>query len=147
VQALAGPRVEVCGWVDDLAPVFARARLAVSPLRYGAGLKLKNVAAMAHGLPAVTTDIGAEGMTAGGGSHLLHSDEPEDLARHVLELLRDDALWEKVSAAALAFVRDQYAPAVIEPRLQALLPAGTTTRREMRHTRASERLRSPSGPG
>ena len=39
-------------------------RVLLAPLRYGAGLKGKIVDAWAHGLPVVTTPIGAEGMHA-----------------------------------------------------------------------------------
>ena len=39
-------------------------RVLLAPLRFGAGLKGKIVDAWAHGLPVVTTPIGAEGMHA-----------------------------------------------------------------------------------
>jgi hypothetical protein len=34
VRALIGPRVEVHGWVQDLAPLFAGVRLSIAPLRW-----------------------------------------------------------------------------------------------------------------
>lgn len=49
----AEPGVIVEGWVADPATVYARHRLFVAPLRSGAGLKGKVVAAAAHGIPQV----------------------------------------------------------------------------------------------
>lgn len=46
------------------AQVLRLYRVLLAPLRYGAGLKGKIVDAWAHGLPVVTTPIGAEGMHA-----------------------------------------------------------------------------------
>ena len=123
VQGLASPRVEVAGWVDDLTAVFDTARAAVAPLRYGAGLKMKNVEAMAHGVPTVTTTLGTEGITAGDVPCLLVADEPHDIAEHIVALHRDDDLWQRTSDAALAFVRARYAPEVVAPLLRALLPS------------------------
>ncbi len=127
VQALAGARVEVAGWVEHLGPVLAGARVAAAPLRFGAGLKLKTVEAMAHGVPVVTTAVGAEGMLAPEGEHLLVADEPHELAARLIAVLRDDALWQRTSDAGVAFVRERYAPAVILPQLRELLPAWTAT--------------------
>ncbi|HEY5141976.1 MAG TPA: glycosyltransferase [Solirubrobacteraceae bacterium] len=121
VQALAGPRVEVTGWLEDLTPVFAGARVSVAPLRYGAGLKIKSVEAMAHGVPVVSTAVGAEGMLIAAGEHLLIADEPHDFARQIVALLQDDGLWRRTSDAGRAFVRERYAPDVIIPQLRALL--------------------------
>ncbi|PWH19831.1 MAG: glycosyl transferase family 1, partial [Ardenticatenia bacterium] len=48
-------RVEVTGWVPDLRPYLQRARLAVAPLRYGAGIQNKVLEALACGTPVVAT--------------------------------------------------------------------------------------------
>ena len=41
-------------------------RVCLAPLRFGAGLKGKIVDSWLHGMPVVTTPIGAEGMFAEG---------------------------------------------------------------------------------
>lgn len=46
-------------------------RVCLAPLRFGAGLKGKIVDSWAHGLPVVTTPIGAEGMTQQPGETML----------------------------------------------------------------------------
>src|SRR5690606_33511941 len=63
VAALAAlPGVEVHGYVPDITPYMDGCRLALAPLRYGAGVKGKVNLSMAHGQPVVATGCAAEGM-------------------------------------------------------------------------------------
>ena len=64
VQALAGPRVDVRGWVEVMTPVLGAARVAVAPMRFGAGIQIKAVEAMANGVPLVCTTLTAGGVAA-----------------------------------------------------------------------------------
>ncbi|WP_326553437.1 glycosyltransferase family 4 protein [Micromonospora sp. NBC_01813] len=56
------PGVELLGFVDDLRPVLALASAAVVPVFSGAGVKLKTLTLLAHGLPVFSTPVGAEGV-------------------------------------------------------------------------------------
>ena len=64
VTRLAGERIVVAGWVDDaeLARRYQSVRVAVVPLRFGAGIKGKVLEAVTKHLPAVITPIAAEGL-------------------------------------------------------------------------------------
>ena len=88
---MAGPRVEVPGFVADLAPLNARARISVSPLRYGAGVKGKVVAALWSGLPVVSTQVGVDGLGLRDGVDCLIADTAEGLAAAIVALWRDPA--------------------------------------------------------
>src|SRR5262249_8441386 len=57
--ALAGPRVELTGFVSDLRPHLAAAAAIVVPLRLGGGTRLKIVEGMAMGKAIVSTALGA----------------------------------------------------------------------------------------
>lgn len=50
------------GYVEDLGPVFAKCRVALSPVRFGTGIKTKNLSALAPAVPLVITIVGADGM-------------------------------------------------------------------------------------
>ena len=41
VHELAGPKVEVLGYVPDVGPIFDQAIAAVAPLRFGAGSRAR----------------------------------------------------------------------------------------------------------
>jgi glycosyltransferase involved in cell wall biosynthesis len=91
--------VEYLGWVENLADTYAAARVALAPLRYGAGVKGKVGEAMSYGVPVVATSVGAEGMDLDDGVTALVVDDPVAFAAAIIRLVRDDALWRRVSAA------------------------------------------------
>lgn len=127
VRALAGPRVEVLGFVPDLEPLLDRCRVAVAPLRYGAGLKGKVTQALAAGLPVVTTPCGAEGLPFVSGTHGVLGADAAALADGVAALYRDEALWARCARSGQALIRARHGDAVVAaPLLRALfgpLPA------------------------
>lgn len=109
VKALAGPRVEVTGWVTDerLAQLYASHRVAVVPLRFGAGVKHKVVEALAAGLPLVTTSVGAQGLPDLQAVCRVR-DSAEELAAQIIELLRDDALCAALGDLGQDYVRAHF---------------------------------------
>lgn len=110
LQDLAGPAVEVTGYVPDLASVLKKVRISVAPLRFGAGIKGKIATAMSIGLPTVATTIAAEGMGLSHDEDVLIADAPADFAAQVVRAYRDRALWEKLSRQGIAFARSTYGP-------------------------------------
>lgn len=62
VRLLAGPRVEVTGWLREMRDAYHRARLFVAPLRLGSGMQNKLLEAWAAGLVAITTPHVAAGL-------------------------------------------------------------------------------------
>jgi glycosyltransferase involved in cell wall biosynthesis len=93
------PTIELAGFVLDLAAEMDRCALLAAPLRLGAGVRNKIIEAMAAGLPLVTTTLGAEGLAAQSGRHLLISDTPQAFAQSVVRLLGDSALQQALSQA------------------------------------------------
>jgi GT2 family glycosyltransferase len=94
VVALASDRVEVTGYVSDeeLLRRYATARVAVVPLRFGAGVKSKVVEALQQGLPLVTTLVGAQGLP-GVEEVCTLAETPQAIADGLTALLDDDELW------------------------------------------------------
>jgi GT2 family glycosyltransferase len=130
VMRLQGDNTEVTGYVTDeaLARHYAMARVAVVPLRFGAGIKLKVVEALQHGVPLVTTPVGAQGL--GGLGHVaLIETEAEALASDILKLLADDDAWHRQSQAGIDFVADHFSPAAMRDVLASALGVSTTAER------------------
>jgi polysaccharide biosynthesis protein PslH len=98
--ALAGPRIELTGFVSDLRPHLAEAAAVVVPLRLGGGTRLKIVEAMAMGKAVVSTTLGAEGIEAIPGGDLLIEDQPAAFAAAVNRLLADPALAGRIGQSA-----------------------------------------------
>jgi O-antigen biosynthesis protein len=124
VKALAGPGIEVTGFVseEELHRRYAVARVAICPLRAGAGVKHKVVEALHRGVPLVTTPFGAQGMP---GIEKVCDvlEQPEAIAAAVIELLKDDALWTARAAAQSAFVRTGFSSDDVRDILDAAFQA------------------------
>lgn len=91
------PGVVVHGHVPDLVPFLDGARLAVAPLRYGAGVKGKVNQSMAHGQPVVATSCGVEGMHLRAGEDVLVADDAAGFADAILRGYHDGALWQRLA--------------------------------------------------
>ncbi|HST46097.1 MAG TPA: glycosyltransferase [Luteimonas sp.] len=98
------PGVVVHGHVPDLAPYMDGCRVAVAPLRFGAGVKGKVNLSMAHGQPVVATTCAVEGMHLQAGHDVLVADDAGAFAEAVLRLHGDAALWNRLAVAGLANV-------------------------------------------
>ena len=109
VQSLEGDGVRVLGFVEDMAPIFACARLSVAPIRYGAGQKGKVVTSLGYGVPCVVTSVAAEGLglDAEDAGTILAND-PNEFAAAVVRLYKDDLLWERLSDGGLALVERKF---------------------------------------
>ena len=108
VQALAGDGVEVVGFVDDLDAVLAQCRVAVAPLRYGAGMKGKILTSLRAGLPTVSSSIGIEGFALIPGEEILVEDDPYAFADAVIRLYTDEAIWMRLSLKEVEFARKNF---------------------------------------
>lgn len=120
-QLPATDGVDQVGLVDDVRPLLAAATLAVAPIFAGGGTRLKILEAMAAGTPVVATAKGAEGIDAVDGQHLLLGDEPAAFAGHVIAVLEDAALRDRLSQAAHQLVEARYDWRVLGPRFESLV--------------------------
>jgi glycosyltransferase involved in cell wall biosynthesis len=98
------PGVDVVGFVEDLAPVLARAQAAVVPLWSGAGVKLKTLTLLAHGVPVFSTLVGAEGLPLTAAVGL--ADTPSALAA-LIAGTRPDEL-DRMSGVARDLIADEF---------------------------------------
>jgi glycosyltransferase involved in cell wall biosynthesis len=107
--ALAGPRIELTGFVPDLRPHLAAAAAVVVPLRLGGGTRLKIVEAMAMGKAIVSTKLGAEGIEAVSGRDILIEDEATAFADAVNRLLAKPELAACIGESARRLAVERYA--------------------------------------
>lgn len=115
VVALArrlGDAVRLAGYVPVLDELLASTCAVVNPLRFGSGIKLKVVEALARGVPVVSTTVGADGIDAGAGSGLVLGDGPGEFAAALLALTAPQVNAEASAAAAAHFATIYARPAV-----------------------------------
>ena len=98
----------VVGEVPTMDQELARASVAVVPVRYGSGTRVKILESFAHRVPVVSTTLGAEGLDVEDGVHLLLADDPEAFVSATVRLLGDPALHVRLTVAAEAFYLARY---------------------------------------
>ena len=105
---LAGPGVDVTGYIADLTPYLNETAVFIVPLHAGGGMRVKILDAWSWGLPVVSTTIGAEGMDVQHGENLLIADTGQSFAQAVTRILQNPALGEKLGRRGRQTVLEKY---------------------------------------
>ena len=108
------PRVQVRGFVEDLLPLYASASAFVSPIRFGAGVRVKLLEAFAARVPVVATRFAAEGLDVSDEGELFLASSPEDFAAKTLRVLREPKTAAGLAERARAFVARYDSPRIAE---------------------------------
>lgn len=127
ILALASDDIKVIGYVENLADYFDYCRLAIAPLRYGAGIKGKIGSSMCYGLPCVATTIAAEGMGLIHGKDIIIADDPEAFSDSLVSLYTNETTWNTVSKNGLEFVKKHYSYDAGKQKIATLLKQLTPT--------------------
>ena len=92
---------------EELASYYHQCRMAIVPLRFGAGIKGKVVEAMYHRLPILTTKVGAEGISFTENSIAVRDQAPA-FAGKLVKLYRDADTLNDMSAKYDQFIQNTY---------------------------------------
>lgn len=109
VEDLASENIIVHGFVSEerLDELYNECRLAIAPLRYGAGMKGKVIEAMEKGVPIVTTDIGAEGLS--NSSNMLEiANEADEIAAAVCRLYDNADRISQMREASYDYIEEHF---------------------------------------
>lgn len=109
IDQLASNNIIIEGFVPDeyLENLYRTCRLAVVPLRFGAGVKGKVVEAAYFQIPLVTTSIGAEGLQIEDGSMLIENDA-QKMADLIGCIYHDFNKLKTLSDNGLNFIRKYF---------------------------------------
>ena len=120
VKKLASDSVEVTGTVPSVIDYLKMAAVVVVPLRIGGGTRLKIYEAMSMGKAIVSTAIGAEGLDVHDGKDIVLSEEPQEFARQIINLLENAAARERMGRAAIQ-TASKYDWSIIADRFEKVL--------------------------
>ena len=96
---------------DDILTVkklYRDATLFVSPIYGPGGTRLKILAAMAAGLPIVSSRTGIQGLDLRAGSDVLLADSVDEFVRQIEIILDSGELYRKIQHNAYYLVREKY---------------------------------------
>lgn len=115
--------IDVTGHISEreLIERYHSARVVIAPLRFGAGLKGKVVEAMRHGVPVVTTPVGAQGLAR--AACIKVTDDASTFCDAVCGLVESDEAWRVASQAGIGYVKDHFSTDAIAAVLMRALDA------------------------
>ena len=105
------------GWASSPSEVLLKARVCLSPLRFGAGIKGKFTDAMLCSTPIVTTDIGAESMFADQSWPGAIANDSDSIASAAITLYQSQTLWSDHSGNTAVIIKCRYNSDTLQERL------------------------------
>lgn len=106
VLQLTGPKVEVTGTVESVAPYLSRAGAYAFALFHGAGSSLKLLEAFAAGVPVVASQVAVRGYPVQANAHYRQAEDAETFAQQLIELLKKPPEADGMADAARAIAED-----------------------------------------
>ena len=117
VLDLASDRIEVTGFIENLASEYAKANVVVSPLRIGAGTQNKVLEALAMNQAVVCSKVGFLGLGLKSGEGILMGETAQEFANHVVSILTSEELRKRLGETGGQHVRSTFAWAGISQQL------------------------------
>jgi sugar transferase (PEP-CTERM/EpsH1 system associated) len=108
VRQLAGDRIMVTGWVEDMRDCYAKARVFVAPMLIGTGLQNKLLEAMAMRLPCITTPLANNALGAKPGKEVLIAETPQEFASAIRLLLNDADRAKELAENGHRFISERF---------------------------------------
>jgi polysaccharide biosynthesis protein PslH len=100
--------VTVTGYVDDTTEYWHQSRVFIVPLKAAGGMRVKILDAWAHGIPVVSTLIGAEGIDFIDRENILIANNPDQFSKAICQLLKDIKFSQKIGIAGRNRVECSY---------------------------------------
>jgi len=105
---------------DLVRSLYANATLFIAPIFGPGGTRLKILAAMASGLPVVSTPTGIQGLNLHNNKHVLLAENAREFIEKISKVLSDDTLYEKLRSNAFQQAHSLYSWSAISKKLESV---------------------------
>lgn len=99
------PGIITVGYLEALREGYGMADIAINPILYGTGLKIKSVEALGFGRVLVSTSQGAVGLDDSQNEKLIIADSPEKMAEEIIGLMQDEERMEQIAQAGFQYAK------------------------------------------
>lgn len=100
--------IHVLGHVKDLKELYRKSRIALAPLRFGAGIKGKILESMEYGVPFVSTSIGFEGMNLENLESRCLAQNWDEFVAKAVQIYQSETDWNKVQKEEATILQEKF---------------------------------------
>ncbi len=110
--------VEFLGYVEDLQPIYANAKMTIVPLLAGAGMKGKITEAIKYRIPVITNSIGNQGI------HLVHeesgliTEDVDEMAQYAIKIIEGKYDINDMTNNAYDLLKEIVDPKIVAKHLE-----------------------------
>jgi glycosyltransferase involved in cell wall biosynthesis len=98
--------------------LYKNSTLFIAPIFGPGGTRLKILAAMASGLPVISSQTGVEGLNLYDNKHVLIANTPQEFVAQAFRILNDEGLYESIRKAAYDLAVAEYSWKHIAEKLE-----------------------------
>ena len=106
-------RVSFKGFVDNLQSEYETIDFALCPIKFGTGIKLKIIEAIANNTPVLTNDIGAEGIGIENFTMGSISDSVSGHLSFINKCIEDDNFYNEVKVTSKNYLKSSFSSEVV----------------------------------
>ena len=113
IKEIKSTNIKLYGFLDDkdLHFLYQKCRIAIAPLRFGAGVKGKIIEAAYNQIPMITTSIGAEGLDKSIGSFLVEDDALK-MSKLISSIYNNFTKLKEISDSGINFIKKYFTPEI-----------------------------------
>jgi glycosyltransferase involved in cell wall biosynthesis len=105
---------------DKVKIIYESADLFIAPIFGPGGTRLKILAAMAAGIPVISTKTGVTGLDIKNNNNVIIADSPNDFINSIETIIKNKILYEKIRKNAYELIKYKYNWKIIAGNLEAI---------------------------
>jgi glycosyltransferase involved in cell wall biosynthesis len=103
-----GQNIQTVGFVEDIGQEYRRAHVAIAPIRFGTGTRIKILEAMSYGCPVISTPEGWDGIAATPGADLVEARDVSEMAAAIDRMITEPEWAQQIGSRGRLLVQRVY---------------------------------------
>jgi glycosyltransferase involved in cell wall biosynthesis len=112
IKSVKNPKIKIINLslnqTHKVKSLYQKANIFIAPIFGPGGTRLTILAAMASGLPVVSSPTGVEGLIVEDSKHVLIAKNEKEFAKKILLLLKNQNFYESLRKNAYQLILDKY---------------------------------------
>ncbi len=105
---------------EQVGKIYQQATIFIAPIFGPGGTRLKILAAMASGIPVISTKTGVTGLTVKDNSEVLIANSPAEFIDSIEKIIKNKDLYEKIRSNAYSLIKKKYSWEKIAQKLESV---------------------------